>query len=370
MGIRSGIVKGLLPAVALALILAGCGGGSSPAPTVSSAPPAPVPVQGSIVVTAGSANEMDVTVPQEIAAAWTTLAGQGKGAELVVVAGDGSTTTTNANFADGGVERVTTTMNAAQSTGTERSALAGLNAIDSPAGTPVWVFSPLLDTVKPLDFGQLAFDEAPANAVKAVQKAKKLPSLKGRQVTFVVTPVAGEQKKLSELQIGYQRAVWEGLAKAAGAKRVTFFVGAGTTPGAGTGPVIPVPDPSDKINAEKAGNTSTCTLPAPALFRADQPTLIDKKATLKALKDCLGDINNSTKITVEGHTAGDSGSSNDVAKSLSTQRATEVAALLKELDVPAENITKVVGYGATKPIAKPDDNPKNRAVVVTFTTSS
>ena len=367
---RSGTVKGLLPTAVLALALAGCGGGSSPSPSVSSAPPPPAPVRASIVATAGSANEVNVTVPVEIASAWTALGGKGSGAELVTVAGDGSTATANANFADGGVDRVTTALNAAQSNGTERSALAGLDAIASPAGTPVWVFSPLLDTAAPLDFGQLAFDEAPGNAVKAVQKAKKLPDLKGRQVTFVVTPVAGQQKKLSQLQVGYQHAVWEGLAKAAGAKRVTFFVGTGTTPGTGTGPVVEVPDPNDKIDAQKNGNTSTCTLPSPALFVSDQPTLIDKKATLKALKDCLGHIDDSTKITVEGHTAGDTESSNAFAKMLSTQRATEVAALLKELDVPAENITKVVGYGATKPLVEPGTNPKNRAVVVTFTTSS
>jgi outer membrane protein OmpA-like peptidoglycan-associated protein len=366
---RSGILRGVLPAVALTLALAGCGSGgtSSDDPTT---PPAPVPVKGSIVSTAGSANEMAVTVPPEISSAWTGLADKGNGAELVTVAGDGTTTTANASFADGGVDRTTAAMTSAQSTGTERSALAGLDAIASPDGSPVWVFSPLLDTVAPLDFGQLGFDESPGNAVKAVQKAKKLPDLKGRQVTFVVTPVAGEQKALSKLQVGYQRAVWEGLARAAGAKGVTFFVGTGTAPGTGTGPVVEVPDPNDKINAQKQGNTSTCTLPSPALFVADQPTLIDKKATLKALKDCLGDITKTTKITVEGHTAGDSGASNDFAKSLSTQRATEVAALLKELDVPAGNITKVVGYGATQPIAEPDTNPKNRAVVVTFTTTS
>ena len=64
--------------------------------------------------------------------------------------------------------------------------------------------------------------------------------------------------------------------------------------------------------------------------------MIDKKATLKALKKCIGDLDSGTKITVEGHTAGSSGANNDFAKTLSTQRATEVAALLKELDVPGE----------------------------------
>ena len=72
---------------------------------------------------------------------------------------------------------------------------------------------------------------------------------------------------------------------------------------------------------------------------------------------------------MEGHTAGVSGADNAFAKTLSTQRATEVAALLKELDVPAENITEVVGYGSSKPIVDPSSDPRNRAVVVTFSTT-
>ena len=143
--------------------------------------------------------------------------------------------------------------------------------------------------------------------VKAVKKADALPDLKGRDVTFVVTPVAGEQTKLSKLQIGYQRAIWDGLAQAAGAKKVTFYDGTGTTPGTGTITAIPVPDPNADFASADQGKTRTCTLPSPALFVADQPALIDKKATLKALKKCIGDLDSGTKITVEGHTAGSSG---------------------------------------------------------------
>ena len=96
------------------------------------------------------------------------------------------------------------------------------------------MFSPLLDTAEPVDFRELAFDESPTSVVKAAKKADALPDLEGREVIFVVTPVAGEQAKLSKLQIGYQRAIWEGVAKAAGAKKVTFYDGTGTTPGTGT----------------------------------------------------------------------------------------------------------------------------------------
>ena len=34
------------------------------------------------------------------------------------------------------------------------------------------------------------------------------------------------------------------------------------------------------------------------------------------------------------------------------------------------NLVEVVGYGSSKPLVEPSNNPKNRAVVVTFTSSS
>ena len=355
--------------------LAGCSTGTSPepAPPASATSAPPVKVAGTVVSTAGSSNEMEAVVPEPIKADWTALGSKGNGVELVQAGGDGSTYDKQADLTgDVGpkIEALTNDINGLDAEAPGRSALAGLNKITSPANSPVWVFSPLLDTVRPLDFSDLAFDESPNTVVKAVTKAKKLPKLKGRNVTFVVTPVAGEQKKLSALQVGYQRAVWEGLAKAGGAKKVTFFEGTGTTPSAGTIAAVPIPDPNDAFNSQKEGKKTTCTLPSPALFVADQAALIDKKATLKALQKCLDTVDGSTTITVEGHTSGYSTSNNEFTKSLSVRRATEVAALLRELKVPAKNITKVTGYGSSKPLVKPSSNPKNRAVVVTFTSTS
>lgn len=361
-------------ALAAALLVAagaGCStdSGSKPTPT----PTAPVKVAGSVVATAGSSNEMDVVVPEELKARWSALGARGSGVELVQAGGDGRSASVPVDLTGDAGVRVTALaerINALDATAPDRSALAGLDSVKSPAGDPVWVFSPLLDTLHPLDFTELAFDESPNTVVKAVRKAGRLPKLKGREVTFVVTPVAGQQKKLSALQVGYQHAVWEGLARAGGAKKVTFFVGTGTTPGGGTIATVPIPDPNDKINAQhKDAKTTICTLPSPALFVSDQATLIDKRATLKALKECVGTLDPSTRITVEGHTAGVSGADNTFTKSLSVRRATEVAALLRELKVPATNITKVTGYGSSRPLVKPSSNPKNRAVVVTFTSS-
>lgn len=358
---------------AVVLGTAGACGSSDPEP--APAPPAKdVTVAGSVVATAGSSNEMEIVVPEEVKASWSEIGANGSGVELLEVAGTGEVTQVPIDLSTdtpAQIDSLTQRMNGLDANAPDRSTLAGLNAITSDAGDPVWVFSPLLDTMKPVDFRQLAFDESPGKVIKAVKKADKLPSLKGRVVTFVVTPVAGEQEPLPELKVGYQRAVWEGLAKEAGAKRVNFFDGTGTVPGAGTIPAIPIQEPGDNLDSEQQdANTSTCTLPSPALFLPDQPTLIDKKATLKALKECVGEIDSSTKITVEGHTAGDPDENNAFAKDLSTRRATEVAALMKELGVPAKNVTKVVGYGSSKPLVEPGTDPKNRAVVVTFTIPS
>ena len=232
----------------------------------------------------------------------------------------------------------------------------------------VWVFSPLLDTRGALDMNLLAFDQSPPDVVNAVTASGSLPDLTGREVNFVVTPVAGEQNALSDLQVGYQRAIWEGIAGAAGASRVTFDQGTGT----GCTGTIPVatPDPTDKISSEGSGPTRTCTLPTPALFLPNEAALIDKSATLTALGDCVGTVDPSAKITVEGHTAAVPGGDPQGAVDLSTQRATEVAVLLQEVGVPAENITSVVGLGDAAPLVEPASDPGNRAVVVTFTSAN
>ena len=362
----------LIAAVGLSCaLLAACSSSSTSSDSSPSSSAAEVvQVGGSVVSTAGSSNEMNIVLPAPITAELTALSGGGSGVEWVAVAGDGTTSIEPAGLSGDGIAGLTDKMNADQAAAPGRTALAGLEAISSPAGSPVWVFSPMLDTMGALDFNQLAFDESPPVAVQAVTDAGKLPDLEGREVTFVVSPVAGQQKKLSDLQVGYQHAIWEGVATAAGASKVTFFDGTGSTPGTGTIPAVPVPDPNDKIASEAQGATRTCTLPAPALFIPDTPNLIDKAATLTALDDCLGTLDATTKITVEGHTAAVAGGGDEqVATDLSTQRATEVAALLRELGVPAENVTSVVGFGASKPLVEPASDPANRAVVVTFTSA-
>ena len=361
----------VLAAGVLTTALAACGSsGSSPTDSsATSSSAAPVTVAGSVVSTAGSSNEAAVTVPDPVAAQWAALGG-GNGVEWIAVAGDGTTTTEPvAAAADGAATAFAEQMNAVQAQQPGRDALAGLDALASPAGSPVWVFSPLLDTRGSLDMNLLAFDQSPPEVVDAVSAAGQLPDLKGRDVSFVVTPVAGQQNALSAGQVGYQHAIWEGIATAAGASKVTFYDGTGTGAGTGTIPVVATPDPSDKISSEGSGPTRTCTLPTPALFRPNEAALIDKQATLTALADCVGTVDPTTKITVQGHTAAVPGGDPQGAVDLSTQRATEVAVLLQEVGVPGENITSVVGLGDSSPLVQPASDPENRSVVVTFTST-
>ena len=354
------------------LALAACSSGSGTgAGSTAQSSQAPVTVAGSVVSTAGSSNEAQIVVPDAVAAEWAELGGD-NGVEWVAVAGDGTTRTEPVGFsgdAKAATAAFTEKLKAFQAQAPGRAALAGLDALTSPPGSPVWVFSPMLDTRGALDMNQLAFDQSPPDVVAAVQAAGALPDLTGRAVTFVVTPVAGQQNELSDVQVGYQHAIWEGVATAAGASKVTFFDGTGTGAGTGTIPVVATPDPTDKISSQGSGPTRTCTLPTPALFLPDQATLIDKAATLTALGECVGTIDPTTKITVQGHTAAVSGGDPQGAIDLSTQRATEVAALLQEIGVPAENITSVTGVGDSAPLVQPATDPGNRAVVVTFTSS-
>jgi outer membrane protein OmpA-like peptidoglycan-associated protein len=360
----------VLVAGVLTSVVAACGSSGTDAPaSATSSSAAPVTVAGSVVSTAGSSNEAQVVVPAEVSAQWSAL-GAGNGVEWVAVAGDGTTTTEPVAVADSGAATTfAEQVNAVQAQQPGRDALAGLDAVASPAGSPVWVFSPLLDTRGALDMNLLAFDQSPPDVVSAVTAAGELPDLTGREVTFVVTPVAGQQNALSDVQVGYQHAIWEGIAVAAGASGVTFYDGTGTQAGTGTIPVVATPDPSDKISSEGSGPTRTCTLPTPALFLPNEAALIDKQATLTALGECVGTVDPSTKITVQGHTAAVGGGDPQGAVDLSTQRATEVAALLQEVGVPAENITSVVGLGDSAPLVEPASDPGNRAVVVTFTSA-
>ena len=136
-----------------------------------------------------------------------------------------------------------------------------------------------------------------------------------------------------------------------------------------SGAVEPVGDwPRLRLDVDTAteGTAVVCTLPNPALFIINTPTLIDRGKTLQGLKKCLAKAPENYRVVVEGHTSGDPSDNGRATVELSKQRATVVAVLLKDLDVPAKAIYSVVGYGRSKPLVQPPTDARNRAVVVRF----
>ena len=175
---RVRLIGGAL-ALPLALVAACSGPAQQPTPEASAAP---VKVAGSVVSTATSANEAAIVIPEPVTASWTNLAQKGSGVEWVKVAGDAGTSSTPADLAtepQQAIGRLTEELNANNAQADGRSALAGLNALSSPAASPVWVFSPLLDTTGPLDFTELAFDTSPTTVVKATKKAGRSAEAEG-----------------------------------------------------------------------------------------------------------------------------------------------------------------------------------------------
>ncbi|MEI4872688.1 hypothetical protein Q8G47_28585, partial [Klebsiella pneumoniae] len=78
--------------------------------------------------TAGSANEMEVVVPDPIQAEWAALGAKGSGVEHVQVAGDATTTTQPTDLtgdAAAQVAALTEQINALDASAPGRSALAG-----------------------------------------------------------------------------------------------------------------------------------------------------------------------------------------------------------------------------------------------------
>lgn len=355
-------LRALVAPLLLMALLTGCSPSAAPSASTTTAA---APVGGSVISTGNSTNQLIATLPQAVADQWNALQASGKGVEWLNTPNTTGIVRTPVAAGGESSQALIDGINAAAGEATDRSVLAALNELESPAGSPVWVFSPLLDTRAPLDFNELAFDEPPADVVKAVKKAKMLPDLKGREVSFVINPVAGEQVKPSDLQNGYLHAVWEGLAKAAGAERVEFFDGTGAVAGQGTGPVVHVPQPDD-VSTDTTTTQLVCTLPTPALFVINTPTLIDRGTTLQGLKKCLAKAPASYRVVVEGRTSGDPSDNGSGTVELSRQRATVIAVLLKELKVPAKAIYRVVGYGRSKPLVQPPTDARNRAVVVRF----
>ncbi|MFI7068252.1 OmpA family protein [Kribbella sp. NPDC050124] len=249
---------------------------------------------------------------------------------------------------------------------------AGLSKARIDTSRPVFVFSSGLDTTDPVDFRKLAFDVAPAGLIQDLKAAGELPALRGAVITFVVLAESGRQPVLRRPQSVYRETLWGGLLRAAGAPMVRFEY-PDATPSESTlaAPVVAVPPPPGTpvpARTTRVPGEKTCTLSAATYFASDKAVLLDRQATLRALRPCAATIGSTARVSVEGHTSSMSKRPNNpVALRLSTQRAQVVAGLLVQLGV-ARNRIEVKGYGnARQPYSDPSD-PRNRCVVVRFNT--
>jgi outer membrane protein OmpA-like peptidoglycan-associated protein len=167
--------------------------------------------------------------------------------------------------------------------------------------------------------------------------------------------------------------LWTALLRTSGAPAVRYEY-PDSEPSASTlsAPVVPIPPPpSTPVPAKttKVPGEKTCTLSAATYFASDQAVLLDRPATLRALTACAAMIASTGRVWVEGHTSSAVGRPNNpVALALSTQRAQVVAGLLVQLGV-ARNRIDIKGYGnANQPYPDPSD-PRNRCVIVRFSST-
>lgn len=268
------------------------------------------------------------------------------------------------------VEKIQATLNESSSKYAGQALFNGLSRIQVDTSKPVFIYSSGLDTTNPVDFRKLAFDVSPKTLVEDLRSAGEFPALARAAVTFVVTPSSGKQQALRRPQMVYREAVWTALLRAAGSASVRFEYPDGL-PSRSTkpAPVIPVPPPVETrvppVKTSKPGE-KTCTLSASTYFEADKAVLLNRQATLTALRPCVAKIRPTTRVTVEGHTSSVAKKPNNpVAVALSGQRAQVVAGVLEQLGVARSRLT-VKGYGnAKQPFPDPSD-PRNRSVVVRF----
>ena len=250
---------------------------------------------------------------------------------------------------------------------------AGLSRARIDVSRPVFVFSSGLDTTDPVDFRKLAFDVSPATLAAELRKAGELPALQGAAITFVMLGESGRQPVLRRPQIVYREAVWTALLRTAGAPTVQYEY-PDSEPSTSTlpAPVVPIPPPpSTPVPAQttRVPGEKTCTLSAATYFASDQAVLLDRQATLRAIGSCAATIGSTGRVSVEGHTSSAvKRPNNPVALKLSTQRAQVVAGLLVQLHV-ARNRIDIKGYGnANQPYPDPSD-PRNRCVIVRFSST-
>lgn len=351
-----------------------------------------LPIVGTIVYTAPTANGQAIELPKPVTDLVTQAAAASSGFRLVRVDGDGTISSkvidATPRLPDGEVAKVdarkrdaTNTLldnlkgeiNGDGSTVSGESLFGGLQRLANIDTTkPVILIGSLLDTASPFDFRSLGFDADVPELADQLKAADELPKLDGAEISIVVRGTAGDQEQLRTVQNDYRQAAWTTVLKTSGASSISFSYPEGSTPTVTTSaPVVPIPPPpSTPVVPQSTPTGTTCTLLGGTYFQPDKPVLLDRSATVVAIKNCAADIPPGAKVTVTGFTAGTDPNSS-FALTLSQQRADVVRDLLIDLGIAKDDITAFgKGNSNDRPYPKAPDDPRNRCVVITADTDT
>jgi hypothetical protein len=333
-----------------------------------------------VLAIAGDHNQDALDVPAPIQADWTATAVNDGHVTLVVVDGDGTTSTRLVDLTPRyggqvdqvGTRRQTTAQDNVRQLNDElrhtvatvagRSLLAGLQSVGRLPGRGVIdAISSGLDVNDPLDLRKVGWDTPPGKIVDFLRRTGNLPHLAGRTVVIVLVEPAGDQPRLDQPSLEQLQALWQAIITASGAH--VSFVPADPAPAVATvaAPVVPVPAPA-------VWDGNRCTL-ATTVFHFGAAQFVNRSAAAASLRDCAQHVaGRRYRVTVIGHTSQEAGTSVADGLTLSTQRAWAVQALMtRDLGIPAADFTQVKGVGATQTLCAPLAAACNRAVVVTFT---
>jgi hypothetical protein len=263
---------------------------------------------------------------------------------------------------------------------------ATVGSLDADA--PVWVLSSFIDTADPVDLRAVAWQDGGIEEIlRQVKEAEFHPLwMADRPVTFVRAAPAGEQE-LWPAEEAYLKSVHTELAKAAGARSVTW-VDMPPAPATSTEPIPVVPVsgiPKTPVMVETNPETgeTTCTVTATARFSLvnspDEVELLERAVLVEELRPCVDAIPLGATVECHGYTAwpgaldasGKPVANPDNSIAISQRRAELVAQVLTEdLGVPAAQVSAIGHGNVGAPHPADPASADNAVVIIKSTTNS
>jgi outer membrane protein OmpA-like peptidoglycan-associated protein len=251
--------------------------------------------------------------------------------------------------------------------GAGRDVLGLLGAISSKLGSgqnTVWLETLGLPTVSPAN-ALILMAADPAQAAESI--ARWVPSLRGARIHLVLSPPAGKQPPLNIATDAWRRYFMLDILREAQARVVSVTeieTLEAPAPGSPPAPVIPnLPEQTPRPAGYRPGTPYTATLDSSTLFIPNSTQFLSSPTQVVAqLEPIITGWQRGyfARVVVVGHCA--RFGSPEGALLLSSQRATEIARLLREhgvTDVTAQ------GVGYEQPLPPSPESASNRVVVVT-----